>query len=207
MAAILIVEDDELVAGHVARTVRQAGHRPILASDARSALQEAEGGPDIILLDLGRPDLAGEELLQRLKGRRETAHIPVLVLTGNREAAPRLRGSGKGGVADILLTPVSGAELLQAVETALAGQPEPDAETLRQAQERQRQIIQHLIVEGSDPLVFHTCRRLSLDRTKGRGSLAGETLTWGEIAEWAKREGLVDAEQASLLQRIPLARP
>jgi DNA-binding response OmpR family regulator len=56
MAAILIVEDDELVAGQMARTLRKAGHVPILAPDARSALDEAVDRPDVILLDLGLPD-------------------------------------------------------------------------------------------------------------------------------------------------------
>src|SRR3990172_2193614 len=115
MAAILIVEDDGLVAGHVARTLRQAGHTPILASDARSALQEAADRPDIILLDLGLPDLPGEELLRRLKSRPETAKIPVLVITGRKEAAAQLRKTEKGNVADILLKPVSSAQLREAV--------------------------------------------------------------------------------------------
>ncbi len=207
MAEILIVEDDGLMAGLTARTLREAGHTPILAHDARSALHEAERGPDIVLLDLGLPDLPGEEVLQRLKSGSGTAHIPVLVITGRTQAANQMKASGKNRVADVLLKPVSGTDLLQAVDTALASQQRLDEDALRGVQERQGQLIQHLIVEGSDPLVFHTCRRLSLDRTNGKGSLAVEALTWGEIAEWATREGLVDAEQASLLRRIPKTRP
>ncbi len=209
MASILIVEDDGLVARQMARTLRDAGHSPTLASDGRSALQEATDRPDVVLLDLGLPDLPGEELLIHLRSRPDTAQIPVLVITGKREAATQLRESGKGWVADVLLKPVSGAQLRQAVDAALAEQQEHevDGDALRLAQDRQSQLIQHLIVEGSDPLVFHTCRRLSLDRTKGRGSLAAEALTWTEISEWAKREGLLNAEQASLLRRIPLTRP
>ncbi len=209
MASILIVEDDGMVARQMARTLRDAGHSPTLASDGRSALQEATDRPDVVLLDLGLPDLPGEEILEHLKSQPNTAQIPVLVITGNTEAAAQLRESGKGWVTDVLLKPVSGAQLRQAVDAALTEQQEPgaDADSLRLAKERQSQLIQHLIVEGSDPLVFHTCRRLSLDRTRGRGSLAAEALTWTEISEWAKREGLLNAEQASLLRRIPMTRP
>jgi DNA-binding response OmpR family regulator len=207
MAEILIVEDDGLAAGLMARTLRQAGHTPILARDGRSALEEAEYNPDVVLLDLGLPDLPGEEVLRRLKSRPRTADIPVVVVTGRSEAARQLEAAGTNGVADILLKPVSGAQLRQAVDGALAGQDEPDADTLRQTQERQRKLIQRLIVEGSDALVFHTSRRLSLDRTRGRGARGREAMTWGQIAEWASCEGLVDAEQAGLLRRIHLSRP
>ncbi len=209
MASILIVEDDGLVARQMARTLRDAGHSPTLASDGRSALQEATDRPDVVLLDLGLPDLPGEKILEHLQRQPNTAQIPVLVITGEREAAAQLRESGKGWVTDVLLKPVSGAQLRQAVDAALAEQQEHevDADALRLAKERQSQLIQHLIVEGSDPLVFHTCRRLSLDRTRGRGTLAAAALTWTEISEWAKREGLLNAEQASLLRRIPMTRP
>ncbi len=206
MASVLIVEDDWLVARHLARTLREAGHTPSIAPDARSALEEVKHRPDLVLLDLGLPDLPGEVLLPRLKSRPETAQIPVLVITAKKEAAAQVRTSEDRRVADVLLKPVSKAQVRQAVETALAGQPEPDAGTLRRMQEHQAELIKRLIVEGSDPLVFHTCRRMSLDRTQGKGSLAGQDLSWTEIADWANREGLVDAEQASLLRQVPITK-
>jgi len=43
-------------------------------------------------------------------------------------------------------------------------------------------------------LVFHMDRRVSADRTRNRGVDATEVLTWAEIAEWAKREGVLDVE-------------
>ncbi len=182
MATVLIVEDDGLIARHMARMLSDAGHTPALASDGRSALREAAERPDVILLDLGLPDLPGEAVLKQLKNRPDTAQIPILIITGKTEAARRLRESTKGW-ADILLKPVSGVQLRQAVNGALAGREEADAGALRLAQERQRQLIQHLIVEGSDWLAFHTCRRLSWDRTRGQGSPSGDPLTWTEISE------------------------
>ncbi len=207
MAAILIVEDDGLVAGHMARTLRQAGHTPILAPDAQAALQEARRCPDIVLLDLGLPDLPGEELLGRLKSQPKTEHIPVLVITGKREAAAHLKGSAKGSVAEILLKPVSGAQLREAVNTVLAGQQKQPGDAPGLARQGQQDLIMHLILEGSDPLVFHISRRLCADCTSVRTTLHADALTWAEIAEWGMREGLLDPEQARLLRRIPLAEP
>lgn len=71
--------------------------------------------------------------------------------------------------------------------------------------ERQRELILHLIVEGPDWLAFHVSRRLYADRTGPKGRILADALTWAEIAEWGKREGLLDAEQASLLRQVPLA--
>ncbi len=207
MAAILIVEDDGLVARHMAQALRQSGHTPIVAHDARSALREAIDSPDIILLDLGLPDLPGEELLQSLSSLPETVQIPVLVVTGRRDAAARLGEQEKTGVRDILLKPVSAAQLCRAVNVALGGQGELDARALRLAQEQQRDLIQRILIDGSDPLAFHICRRMSLDRIESRGSISGEVLTWGQIAQWARREGLVDSEQARLIRGIPVTRP
>jgi CheY-like chemotaxis protein len=203
MATILIVEDDGLVARDMARMLRGAGHTPILASDGRSALREAADRPDLVLLDLGLPDVPGQDLLRHLKNRPETAGIPVVVVTGKVEAAAQLKATAKGIVSDILLKPISGTQLCQAVDAALAEQLSLEPDTLRPTRIRQSELIQHLIVEGPDPLVFHICRRLSLDRLGGRGSMAGEALTWDEIAEWARREGLLDAEQAHILRRLP----
>ena len=56
MAAILIVEDDRLVAGQTTRSLRKAGRVPVLAPDARSAPDEAVDRPDVILLDLALLD-------------------------------------------------------------------------------------------------------------------------------------------------------
>ena len=208
MAKILIVEDDGLVARHMAQTLREAGHTPILAADERSALQEVADRPDVILFDLGLSGLSGETLLTQLKSQPDMAPIPVLVVTGKREAAAQLRASAPGLLVDILLKPVSSAQLRQAVEAVLARPQEAQTEeTLEKVQEQQFQLIQRLIVEGSDSLVFQTCRRLSSDRMRGRGSFAGNAPSWTEIAEWAKYEGLLDAQQARLLSRIPATRP
>ena len=124
MASVLIVEDDGLVARHIARVLRQVGHTPIVAYDALSGLRKAASHPDIVLLDLGVPDLTGKEVLQRLKSHSEMADIPVLVITGRPEAAAKLRTPDKDSVSNILLKPCSAAQLCLAVNVAMGGEPE-----------------------------------------------------------------------------------
>ncbi|MBI4537079.1 MAG: response regulator transcription factor [candidate division NC10 bacterium] len=200
MASVLIVENDGLVASQMARTLREAGHLPIRAPDGRAGLQEALSLPDLILLDLGLPDLPGEEVLRRLRNQPRTATIPILVVTGKTEAAARLQRVGEIGTARILLKPVSGAILCQAVEGILEQKPEQAAECLPWIQGRRAAIIQRLIAEGSDGLAIHLYRRLTADRMQGKGRPPANTLTWTEIADKAKREGLLDPDQARLLR-------
>jgi len=202
MAAILIVEGDGVLAQQMARTLRATGHFPIHASDAHSALREAEDRPDVILLDLELSDLPGEELLARLQSQPDTVQTPVLAITWKKEAAAHLRE--QGGVADVLLKPVSGVKLREAVDTILATKEQPDAEALRLDRQRQRELILRLIVKGPDSLVFHISRRICADRTSTGSSNHAETLTWADIADWGRREGLLNAEQASLLRRVPV---
>jgi DNA-binding response OmpR family regulator len=206
MAMILIVEDDRVLAEAVVHLLRKAGHSPVLAADARTALREALDLPDLILLDLVLPDLPGEEILHHLQSQLETAGIPVLVLTGYPEAAARLKKPGTGGVVGVYLKPISGTQLRQAVDAALAGTAGQDAHDDAQRQ-RQRELIERLIREGPDALSFHVYRRLNADRVKARGSPSAEVLTWTEIAEWARHERLLDAEQARLLRRWRLGGP
>jgi DNA-binding response OmpR family regulator len=207
MAAILIVEDDDSLALAEARILRQAGHTPIHAPDARTALEEAADRPDLILLDLRLPDLPGQEVLRRLKSRPETAQIPVLVITGYPEAAAQLEAAEEIGVVDILLKPFVSTRLSQMVESILSESPAQDSEEGPLLSHRQQGLIRRLIEEGPDSLVFHVYRRLRADRVGRKNAVSAEALTWTEIAEWAKREGLLDPEQASLLRRPRRAGP
>jgi len=77
---ILLVEDDRMLADAVARALRQTGHvvqSAASGSEADDAL--AAGEYDLVLLDLGLPQLDGFEVLRRLRNRKSP--VPVLILT------------------------------------------------------------------------------------------------------------------------------
>jgi CheY-like chemotaxis protein len=204
MASILIVEEDGVLARQMARTLRQAGHRPTLVSAVDAALCEVEAQPDVILLDLEVAELPQAALLDRLPRRPETARIPVLAITGRYEAALRLREAGR--VAAVLRKPVSGVHLREAVDRLVGPHGSLNSEVQRWERQRQGELILHLLVKGSDPLVFQIAQRICADRTYAPPTDRAMALTWADIADWGRREGLLEAEQAHLLCRIPLAR-
>ena len=204
MASILNVEEDGVLARQMARTMRQAGHRPTLVSAVDAALREVEAQPDVILLDLKVPELPEAALLDRLHRRPETARIPVLAITGRYEAALRLREAGR--VAAVLPKPVSGVHLREAVDRLVEPYGPLSPEAQRWERQRQGELILHLLVKGSDPLVFQIAQRICADRTYAPPADRAMALTWADIADWGRREGLLEVEQAHLLRRVPLAR-
>ena len=81
-----------------------------------------------------------------------------------------------------------------------------NSEAQRWERQRQGELILHLLVKGSDPLVFQIAQRICADRTYAPPADRAMALTWADIADWGRREGLLEVEQAHLLRRVPLAR-
>jgi two-component system KDP operon response regulator KdpE len=125
--SILIVEDDEETRAALARELAAAGYRPIEAPDARSALERwAMRRPDLVLLDLGLPDLDGLEVVRAI--RRE-ASTPIVILSGRYEEHEKVIALDRG--ADDYVTKPFGVDELRArIRAALrrAAGPAGDAD-------------------------------------------------------------------------------
>jgi CheY-like chemotaxis protein len=80
---VLVAEDEEMVRGIMARTLRDCGYRVLEAADGRAALNilEAEGGRvSLVVADVVMPDLGGRELAAQLAQR--WPDLPVLFTSG-----------------------------------------------------------------------------------------------------------------------------
>jgi two-component system, cell cycle response regulator DivK len=93
MRRILLVEDNELNREALSRRLTRRGFDVVVAVDGLTALALAgTAQPDLILLDLGMPEIDGWECARRLKQDPVTAAIPIIALTahamlGDREKA------------------------------------------------------------------------------------------------------------------------
>jgi DNA-binding response OmpR family regulator len=111
---ILVVEDDRRIAAMLDKGLRAKSHQVEIASTGVAALDQlAAGDIDVLLLDLGLPDLDGLDVLRRLAERGSP--VPVIVITArsdptDREAAIEL------GVAAYLTKPFAWSDLWQAIE-------------------------------------------------------------------------------------------
>ena len=83
---ILVVEDDPSIAEPLVSGLTRHGFEPTHVRDGRGALAAA-GEADLILLDLGLPDLDGAEVCRRL---RETTSVPIIVVSARSEEVDRV---------------------------------------------------------------------------------------------------------------------
>jgi DNA-binding response OmpR family regulator len=174
-----------------------------VASDGKTALREANTLPDLILLDLGLPDLSGAEVLRRLKRNPDTTQIPVVIVSGEPDAAALVRDSGAYAVAAILRKPVILQELSDVVDTVLWA-PKGWAEgTEPGAPAKRAQLLYRLITEGSNTLVRQVCLRLEADRARAYEPRIAHAPSWRELARAGRQEGLLSDGEGALVAAEP----
>jgi DNA-binding response OmpR family regulator len=109
VARLLVVEDDPTIGGGLEASLGAHGHRVVWERSGRAALQAAAGHPfDLVLLDLGLPDLDGVEVCRRLRGAQPGAVL--VILTARTEEMDVVVGL-EAGADDYLTKPVRLAEL------------------------------------------------------------------------------------------------
>ena len=116
MARVLVVEDDRDIADSLELFLRSDGHRTERAHDGRRALELVQNArPDLVLLDLGLPELDGLEVLKAIRARSD---LPVIVVTARREEVDELLGLGLGAD-DYVTKPFAPRSLLARVKAVL----------------------------------------------------------------------------------------
>lgn len=125
MATVLLVEDDPTIRTAVLRALTERGHAVTSAPTAMAGLQAAvTDRPDVVLLDLGLPDLDGREVLRMV---RAVSAVPIIVVTarGAEEEIVRLLDAGAD---DYVVKPFGGAQLDARIRAVLR-RSEPEETT------------------------------------------------------------------------------
>jgi DNA-binding response OmpR family regulator len=116
VATVLVVDDESKIRELVGAYLKRDGHSVLLADTGLRALDLAERlKPDLLVLDLGLPDLPGEELLRLL---RRSSDVPVIMLTARASEGDRVTGL-RLGADDYVTKPFSPRELVARVEAVL----------------------------------------------------------------------------------------
>lgn len=113
---ILLVEDESEIASYLRRGLAYEGFAVTVAPTGAAALAAAhEQAPDLVVLDLGLPDLDGLEVARRL---RSASSVPIIMLTARDSVADRVAGL-EGGADDYLCKPFAFEELLARIHVQL----------------------------------------------------------------------------------------
>jgi CheY-like chemotaxis protein len=122
---LLIVDDDANLVGALQRRLRPQGYEMRSAYAVDQAIDSVKTSqPDLILLDIKLPVVSGWWLAEWLQASRDTAEIPVIVLTGL--AAPEVEAQSQAyGVFACLTKPVVTATLLDTIKDALSSHERP----------------------------------------------------------------------------------
>lgn len=116
VATVLLVEDDDHVRQAFLRELRDLGHAVRSAGRALDALRDVTANaPDVVVLDLGLPDLDGGEALKML---RAVSDVPVIVATA-RDGEQEIIRLLESGADDYLVKPFSAAHLHARIEAVL----------------------------------------------------------------------------------------
>ena len=106
---ILVVEDDAPVRNLMTTTLKTNDYRYLVAANGEAAIIEASShNPDIVLLDLGLPDMDGVQVIQKI---RSWSNMPIIVISARSEDSDKIEALD-AGADDYLTKPFSVEELL-----------------------------------------------------------------------------------------------
>jgi pilus assembly protein CpaE len=120
-AKILVIDDDPNVQRVLAYTLKQEGYEVLVATDGAEGFRmwSAES-PSLVLLDVMLTKLDGYQVASKIREEEgTTAHVPIIMLTAEREIEQRVRGL-RAGADDYLMKPFHQAELLARMKSLLA---------------------------------------------------------------------------------------
>lgn len=113
---ILVIEDDKAIGNLIKMTLSTQGYEYDIAIDGKSALQKVLSmPPDVIILDLGLPDMDGIEVINKIRGWSQT---PIIIVSARGEEHDKIHALD-AGADDYVTKPFSVDELLARIRVAL----------------------------------------------------------------------------------------
>ena len=159
-ALVLLVEDEPAQREILRYNLVSEGYDVSMAENGDDAMLLAEEmAPDLVLLDWMLPGVSGIEVLRMLKNRRQTAAIPIIMLSARSEEMDRVRGL-ETGADDYMVKPYAVSELMARIRTQLR--------RTRPTSVGERLEFEDIILDGETHRVTRTGGELKLGPTEFR---------------------------------------
>jgi two-component system sensor histidine kinase/response regulator len=149
VARIVLIDDEEALRNLMGEILDGAGHQTVLAANGAEGLDLIRRAPpDVVVCDINMPTLDGFGVLQALRADPQLASLPFLFLTSESE----MRAGMRSGADDYLMKPVSGDDLLAAIDARLARADSTRRDGDRRVDEMRRAVAALLPHELRTPL-------------------------------------------------------
>lgn len=146
---ILIVDDEKAIRRLLANVLSVHGTTTVEAGSGAEALAlAATSRPDLIILDLGLPDMDGTEVIKRLSA---WSGVPIIVLSVRDAEEQKITALDLGAV-DFVTKPFGAGELLARIRVALRRSPQTPAETVIRAGELEIGLADRRVLVGKNPV-------------------------------------------------------
>jgi len=147
---VVLIEDEPQIRRFLRATLTGQGYRLFEVANGGDALVEvAQRQPDVVILDLGLPDMDGLEVIRRL---REWSAVPIIVLSARGQERDKV-GALDAGADDYVSKPFSAGELLARLRVALrhaAGAAHEDSEAFKVGDLQVDLLRRHVSVAGTE---------------------------------------------------------
>jgi two-component system KDP operon response regulator KdpE len=185
VSRVLVVDDDPQLSRALRITLRAAGYDVVTAADGRTALRDAaRDHTDVVVLDLGLPDMDGREVLA---GLRPWFTGPVLVLSARADSRDKIDALD-AGADDYVSKPFDMGELLARLRALLRrGNDEPDEPVVRTEHLTVDLVAKQVTVDGAVVRLTPTEWALLSELVRAPGRLVGQRqllqTVWGPAYE------------------------
>lgn len=160
---ILVVEDETTISNFICRALVSAGYKPLTARNGSEALTLFfSHRPNLVLLDLGLPDMDGLEVLEQIRSEPEE-ETPVIILTARDRESEKVKALDMGAD-DYIVKPFGVAEVLARIRNTLR-----HVNRVRLAEggeRRQRYEVGDLVVDAASHQVFAAGQEIHLTQNE-----------------------------------------
>lgn len=147
--SILVIEDDKAICSFITTALNGNGYRAIAALTGKEGLSlTASLCPNVILLDLGLPDMDGCEVLKEL---RTWSHTPIIIISARSEEQEKVKALDMGAD-DYITKPFGTAELMARIRTSLRHSRGSSPETVYKALDLEISFEKRLVLLGGEQI-------------------------------------------------------